>query len=80
MATLQQQIAENFLAQLEESKKISADKVEKLRAALSCQKKPKADDFPRESPESRICQWRSIVDPLDRSLMETFLRLRPQHN
>jgi hypothetical protein len=47
MATLQQEIAEKFLAQLEESKKVSANKVEKLRAALSGQKKPKVDDFVR---------------------------------
>jgi len=45
MATLQQRIAEKFLAQLAESKEVSAEKVEKLRTALSAAKKPKADDF-----------------------------------
>lgn len=45
MGTLQQQIAEEFLAQLEQSKKFSDGKVEKLRAVLFGQKKPKADDF-----------------------------------
>jgi hypothetical protein len=45
MATLQQRIAEKFLAQLAESKEVSAEKVEKLRTALSTAKKPKADDF-----------------------------------
>jgi hypothetical protein len=45
MATLQQRIAEKFLAQLAESKEVSAEKVEKLRTALSAVKKPKADDF-----------------------------------
>ena len=47
MATLQQQIAEKFLAQLIESKGVSAEKVEKLRSALAAEKKPKADDFVR---------------------------------
>lgn len=45
MATLQQRIAEKFLAQLAESKEVSAEKIEKLRTALSAAKKPKADDF-----------------------------------
>ncbi len=45
MATLQQQIAEKFLTQLAESKEVSAQKIEKLRSALSAEKKPKADDF-----------------------------------
>lgn len=45
MATLQQQIAEKFLAQLAESKQVSAEKIEKLRSALGAEKKPKADDF-----------------------------------
>ena len=45
MATLQQRIAEKFLAQLAESKEVSAEKVEKLRTALSAAKKSKADDF-----------------------------------
>jgi DNA-binding phage protein len=45
MATLQQRIAEKFLAQLAESKEVSAEKVEKLRTALSAGKKPKVDDI-----------------------------------
>ena len=45
MATLQQQIAEKFLAQLAESKEVSAEKIDKLRSALAAAKKPKADDF-----------------------------------
>ena len=45
MATLQQQVVEKFLAQLAESKEVSAEKIEKLRSALSAVKKPKADDF-----------------------------------
>jgi hypothetical protein len=45
MATLQQQIAEKFFAQLAQSKELSAEKVAKLRTALSASKKPKADDF-----------------------------------
>ena len=47
MATLQQEIAEKFLAQLIESKEVSVEKVEKLRSALAAEKKPKADDFVR---------------------------------
>jgi len=47
MPTLQQQIAEKFLAQLAESKEISAEKIEKIRSALAAQKKPKPDDFVR---------------------------------
>ncbi|MDA1314103.1 MAG: hypothetical protein O2968_12255 [Acidobacteria bacterium] len=45
MPTLQQQIAEQFLAQLAESKDIDAEKIEQLRALLASNKKPKADDF-----------------------------------
>jgi hypothetical protein len=45
MATLQQQISDKFLERLAESTEISAEKLEKLRAALSAVKKPKADDF-----------------------------------
>jgi hypothetical protein len=45
MATLQQQIAEKFLKQLTESTEVSAEKIERLRVALSTEKKPKADDF-----------------------------------
>lgn len=45
MATLQQQIAEKFLKQLAESPEVSAEKVEKLRLAISAPKRPKADDL-----------------------------------
>lgn len=45
MANLQQQITDKFLAQLAESKEVSAEKIEKLRSALAAAKKPKADDF-----------------------------------
>ena len=45
MATLEQQIAEKFLGQLAESKAVSAEKIEKLRSALSAARKPKAEDF-----------------------------------
>lgn len=45
MATLQQQIAEKFLAKLAESKKVDADKIEQLRKLLSDSKKVKADEF-----------------------------------
>ena len=45
MATLQQQIAEKFFKQLAESPEVSAEKIEKLRFALSAAKRPKADDF-----------------------------------
>lgn len=45
MATLQQQIAEKFFAQLADSKEVSAEMIAKLRAALSAEKKAKADDF-----------------------------------
>ncbi len=45
MATLQQQIAEKFLDQLAASTEVSAEKIERLRAALYGVKKPKADDF-----------------------------------
>jgi hypothetical protein len=47
MPTLQRLIVDKFLAQLGESKEISAAKIEKLRAALADQKKPKVDDFVR---------------------------------
>lgn len=47
MPTLQQQIADKFLAQLAESKEISSEKIEKIRSAIAAQKKPKADDFIR---------------------------------
>jgi len=45
MPTLQQQIAEKFLSQLSQSTEVSAEKVEKLRIALSAAKRPKADDL-----------------------------------
>ena len=45
MATLQQQIADKFFAQLTESKEVSAQQIEKLRSALLAERKPKADDF-----------------------------------
>jgi hypothetical protein len=45
MPTLQQQIAEKFLAALSEDKNFDAAKVETLRRLLAEDKKPKADDF-----------------------------------
>ena len=45
MATLQQQIAEKFLAKLAESKHLDSDKIAQLKKLLSDNKKPKADDF-----------------------------------
>jgi hypothetical protein len=45
MATLQQQIAEKFLAKLAESKDLDPDKIDQLRTLLANSKKPKADDF-----------------------------------
>ena len=45
MATLQQQIAEKFLAKLPESKQVDADKIEQLGQLLADGKKVKADDF-----------------------------------
>ena len=45
MATLQQKIAEKFLAKLAESKDVDADKIDQLRTLLANSKKPKADDF-----------------------------------
>ena len=45
MVTLQQQIAEKFLAKIEESKDVDAEKIDQLRALLSTGKKPKAEDF-----------------------------------
>lgn len=44
MPTLQEQIAEKFLAKLAESK-IDAEKIDQLRTLLANSKKPKADDF-----------------------------------
>ena len=45
MATLQQQIAEKFLAKLAESKEVDPEKVAQLRNLLGAGKKLKADDF-----------------------------------
>ena len=45
MATLQQVIAERFLAKLAEAKEIDADKLAQLKALLAAEKKPKVDDF-----------------------------------
>ena len=45
MATLQQKIAETFLAKLASAKEIDADKLANIRALLSAEKKPKVDDF-----------------------------------
>jgi hypothetical protein len=45
MPTLQQQIAEKFLAKLAESKHVDAEKIDQLRNLLADSKKPKADDF-----------------------------------
>jgi hypothetical protein len=45
MPTLQQQIAEKFLAKLTKSKKVDADKIDQLRTLLADSKKLKADEF-----------------------------------
>jgi len=45
MPTLQQQIAEKFLAKLAGSKDVDAEKIDQLRGLLAGGKKPKADDF-----------------------------------
>jgi hypothetical protein len=45
MATLQQQIAEKFLAKLAERGDLDAEKIEALRALLASGKKPKADEL-----------------------------------
>jgi hypothetical protein len=45
MATLQQQIAEKFLARLAESKDVDAQKIDLLRKLLGDTRKLKADDF-----------------------------------
>ncbi len=45
MATLQQQIADKFLAKLAESKDVDAEKIDQLRTLLANGRKPKADDF-----------------------------------
>jgi hypothetical protein len=45
MATLQQKIAEKFLATLAGGKDVDAEKIEQLRKLLAAGKKAKADDF-----------------------------------
>jgi hypothetical protein len=45
MPTLQQEIADKFLAKLAESKDIDAEKIDQVRTLLANSKKPKADDF-----------------------------------
>jgi hypothetical protein len=45
MPTLQQQIAEKFLAKLAESREVDAAKIARLRALLAEGKKVKAEDF-----------------------------------
>ncbi|MGH8627559.1 MAG: hypothetical protein ACREYC_20590 [Gammaproteobacteria bacterium] len=45
MATLQQQIAEKFLAKLAESKDLDAERIDQLRKLLANSKKLKADDL-----------------------------------
>jgi hypothetical protein len=45
MATLQQKIAEKFLAKLAESKKVDTDKIDQLRTLLADGKKLKAEEF-----------------------------------
>jgi hypothetical protein len=47
MATLQQKIAEKFLAKLADSKDVDAAKIDQLRSLLANGKKPKAEDFVR---------------------------------
>jgi hypothetical protein len=45
MITLQQQIAEKFLAKLAESKEVDSDKIEQLRNLLKDNKTTKAEEF-----------------------------------
>lgn len=45
MSSLQQQIAEAFLAQLAASKTVDAEQIKQLRSLLSKSKKPKAEDL-----------------------------------
>jgi hypothetical protein len=47
MATLQQKIADKFLAKLADSKDVDAAKIDQLRTLLADGKKPKAEDFVR---------------------------------
>ena len=45
MATLQKQIADKFLAKLDQSKDLDAEKIDQLRTLLADTKKLKADDL-----------------------------------
>jgi hypothetical protein len=45
MATVQQQIAEKFLAKLSESPDVDSEKIDRLRPMLADGKKVKADDL-----------------------------------
>lgn len=45
MVTLQQKIAEKFLAKLTESKTVDTEKIDQLRTLLADNKKVKAEDF-----------------------------------
>ena len=45
MVTLQQQIAEKFLAKLAESKEVDTDKIDQLRTLLMDSKRVKAEEF-----------------------------------
>ena len=45
MPTLQQQIAEKFLAKLAESKDVHSETIDQLRTLLAAGKKPKADEI-----------------------------------
>lgn len=45
MPTLQQQIAEKFLAKLAASNGLDAERIDQLRALLANSKKPKVDDL-----------------------------------
>jgi hypothetical protein len=45
MVTLQQHIAEKFLAKLAESKEVDSDKIEQLRTLLADSKKVKAEEI-----------------------------------
>jgi hypothetical protein len=45
MATIQQQIAEKFLAKIAADKSIDVEKIDQLGVLLANNKKPRADDF-----------------------------------
>ena len=47
MATLQQDIAEKFLAALAQNKEFDADKIAQMRLLLARGKKPRPDEFAR---------------------------------